>query len=418
MSSKLVPPHGGGSLKLLLLTGDAHKEELKKAKELKKIPLTSRETGDLIFMGIGGFTPLTGFMGKTDWKSVCSDMKMPSMNGLFWPIPVTLSADKDVADSIEIGEEISLWSDEFDEIMGTMKVEEKYTIDKEFECQNVYTTTDLEHPGVKMVMDQKEVNLAGPVKVLSEGTFPTEFEGIYLRPADVRAEFDKRGWRTVAALQLRNPMHRSHEYLAKIAGEVSDGIFIHQLVGKLKPGDIPADVRVDCINTLVDNYFVKDNVFAGGYPLDMRYAGPREGLLHALFRQNFGCSHMIIGRDHAGVGDYYGPFDAQDIFHDLWDGALTCKNLNIDWTFWCYKCNGMASMKTCPHTEKGERLFLSGTKLRKLLSEGMADEVPSEFSRPEVLKILVEYYAGLTEKVEVKEHRGSTGMDSKDAHKK
>ncbi len=416
MASNLVPPHGGDELVILLLEGEEHAAEVKKAEGLKKVPMTSRETGDLIFMGIGGLTPLKGFMGKEDWEHVCSEMKMPTYDGLFWPIPVTLSVDKDLADQLQEGEEVALWSDEFNEIMGTMKVEEKYEIDKEFECKHVYTTTDLEHPGVAMVMGQKEVNLAGPVKVLSEGNFPTEFAGIYKRPAEVRAEFDKRGWSRVAALQLRNPMHRSHEYLAKIAGEVSDGIFIHQLVGKLKPGDIPADVRVKCIDTLVENYFVSDNVATGGYPLDMRYAGPREGLLHALFRQNFGCSHMIIGRDHAGVGDYYGPFDAQNIFDELWEGALICKNLNIDWTFWCYKCGGMVSMKTCPHS-KEDRLFLSGTKLRKMLSEGQADEIPKEFSRPEVLEILVEYYSGLKEKVEIKEHRASTGMDNKDVKK-
>lgn len=416
MASKLVPPHGSDELVILLLEGKEREEGLKKAAELKKVSMTSRETGDLIFMGIGGFTPLRGFMGKEDWEKVCSEMKMPSYGGTFWPIPITLSVDKDLADSIEIGEEVALWSDEFNEIMGTLKVEEKYAIDKEFECKHVYTTTDQEHPGVKMVMDQKDINLAGPVKVFSEGTFPTEFAGIYQRPAESRAEFDKRGWKTVAALQLRNPMHRSHEFLAKIAQEVSDGLYIHQLVGKLKPGDIPADVRVKCINTLTDLYFVKERVYTGGYPLDMRYAGPREALLHALFRQNFGCSHMIIGRDHAGVGDYYGPFDAQDIFDSLWEGALKTQPLKIDWTFYCYKCGGMASMKTCPHG-KEDRLFLSGTKLRKLLSEGKIDEIPKEFSRPEVLDILVKYYASLTEKVEIKEHRASTGMDSTDAHK-
>jgi len=259
-----------------------------------------------------------------------------------------------------------------------------------------------------MVMAQKAWNIAGPVKVLSESYFPKEFGDIYMTPTQSRKVFEERGMTTVAALQLRNPMHRSHEYLAKIAAEVSDGIFIHQLVGKLKPGDIPADVRVNCINTLVENYFVKERVLCGGYPLDMRYAGPREGLLHAVFRQNFGCTHMIIGRDHAGVGDYYGPFDAQEIFFKLWPGALECKMLPIDWTFWCYKCGGMASMKTCPHG-KEDRLFLSGTALRKALSE--AGDVPAEFSRPEVLKILREYYASIKEedKVEVKMHGAATG---------
>lgn len=404
--AKLISPHGSPELITLLLQGEELENEKKKAATLKKINITSRETGDLIMLGIGGFTPLTGFMGYDDWKSVCGEMKMPSKNGLFWPIPITLSTDLATADSIAIGEEIALYSDEYDEIMATMKVEEKYKIDKEYECKCVFKTNDPEHPGVKMVMEQADVNLAGPVKVLSEATFPAEFKGVYQRPAESRKMFEERGWKTIAALQLRNPMHRSHEYLAKIALEVSDGLYIHQLVGKLKPGDIPADVRVKCIDVLVEHYFVKNTVIQGGYPLDMRYAGPREALLHALFRQNFGCTHMIIGRDHAGVGNYYGPFEAQDIFDELWDGALLCKPLKIDWTFWCYKCGGMASMKTCPHT-KEDRLLLSGTMLRKALSEG--GEVPAEFSRPEVLAILREYYSALEEKVEIKLHRAATG---------
>ncbi len=403
-ASKLISPHGSATLKVLLLEGKEKDEELKKAEGLPKVTVTSRETGDLIMLGIGGFTPLDGFMGKDDWKGVCEEMKMT--NGIFWPIPITLSHDE----QLEPGTEIALVADETGETMATMKVTESYQIDKEFECKHVFTTTDSAHPGVQMVMAQKDWNIAGPVKVLSESTFPTEFKGIYQRPTESRRIFEEKGWKTIAALQLRNPMHRSHEYLAKIAIEVSDGLYIHQLVGKLKPGDIPADVRVNCINTLVDNYFDRDRVVAGGYPLDMRYAGPREGLLHGVFRQNFGCSHMIIGRDHAGVGDYYGPFDAQDIYHSLWEGALECKMLPIDWTFWCFKCGGMASMKTCPHG-KDDRLFLSGTALRKSLSE--AGEIPAEFSRPEVLVILREYYSGLTEKVDVKLHGHATGEAKK-----
>ena len=404
--AKLISPHGSPELIILLLEGKALEDEKKKAASLPKINISSRESGDLIMLGIGGFTPLTGFMGYEDWKSVCSDMKMPSKKGLFWPIPVTLSTDKATADKLNIGDEVALYSEEYGDIMATMKIEEKYKIDKEFECKSVYKTTDPEHPGVKMVMDQAEINLAGPVKVLSEGPFPVQFKGVYQTPAESRKIFADKGWKTIAALQLRNPMHRSHEYLAKIALEVSDGLYIHQLVGKLKAGDIPADVRVKCIDKLVEFYFVKDSAIQGGYPLDMRYAGPREALLHALFRQNYGCTHMIIGRDHAGVGNYYGPFEAQDIFDELWDGALLCKPLKIDWTFWCYKCGGMASMKTCPHG-KDDRLLLSGTMLRKSLSEGL--NVPAEFSRPEVLEILREYYSGLDEKVEVKLHKAATG---------
>ncbi|TKJ40786.1 sulfate adenylyltransferase [candidate division LCP-89 bacterium B3_LCP] len=410
-TNKLIPPHGADELKILLLEGAQRAEELKRAETLPKVMISSREVGDLIMLGIGGFTPLSGFMGEADWKSVCADMKMS--NGIFWPIPITLSTDKDVADGISIGSDVALVNSEDNEIMGTMTVNEKYSIDKEFECRNVFTTTDTEHPGVKMVMNQKDVNLGGPVKVLSEGIFPTEFKGLYQRPAESRKMFAEKGWKNIAALQLRNPMHRSHEYLAKIALEVGDGLYIHQLIGGLKPGDIPADVRVKCIQTLVDNYFISDRVIQGGYPLDMRYAGPREALLHAVFRQNFGCTHLIVGRDHAGVGEYYGPFDAQEIFYKLWDGALELKPLPIDWTFWCYKCNGMASMKTCPHTEKGDRLFLSGTMLRSLLSENKIDEIPAEFSRPEVLKHLVEYYASLEEKVEVKVHGYATGETKK-----
>ncbi len=401
----LVNPHGKEKkLKPLLLTGKELEEEKQKAAKLKKINISSRESGDLIMLGIGGFTPLTGFMGQADWKGVCSEFKMA--DGTFWPIPITVSASKADADSIKEGEEIALFSDEYNEFMATMKVTEKYTIDKEFECKNIYKTTDLEHPGVKMVMEQAEVNLAGPVKVLSQGGFPQQYPGLFLTPAETRKMFEEKGWSRVAALQLRNPMHRSHEYLAKIAIEICDGVLIHQLLGKLKPGDIPAEVRVRAINKLVELYFVPNTCIQAGYPLDMRYAGPREALLHALFRQNYGCSDMIIGRDHAGVGEYYGPFDAQNIFDEIPKDALETKPLKIDWTFYCKKCDGMASMRTCPHG-KDDRVLLSGTKLRKMLSEG--EEVSSQFSRPEVVEILKEYYQGLTEKVEIKLHKYSEG---------
>ncbi len=402
----LVNPHGKEKkLNPLLLEGDELKEEMGKAKDLTHIRMTSREVGDLIMMGIGGFTPLEGFMGYDDWKGVCDEYKMA--DGTFWPIPITLSTTKGQANSIKEGEEVTLVDEDSGEIMGTMKVTEKYTIDKEHECKQVFKTTDTEHPGVAKVMAQADVNLAGPVKVLSEGIFPKEFKGVYMRPDETRRVFEEKGWTTVAAFQTRNPMHRSHEYLAKIAIEICDGVFIHMLLGKLKPGDIPADVRGKAIETLIENYFVKDTIMVGGYPLDMRYAGPREALLHALFRQNFGCSHLIVGRDHAGVGDYYGPFDAHRIFDEIPEDALETQPLKIDWTFWCNKCDQMASMKTCPHS-KEDRLILSGTKLRKMLSEGEA--VSDKFSRTEVLEILRGYYEGLTEKVEIKMHKYAEGM--------
>jgi sulfate adenylyltransferase len=416
--SKLVPPHGSPQLKPLLLEPEARKVEIQRAGKMKKVPITSRETGDLIMMGIGAFTPLDGFMGRDDWEGCCERFALPSKKGLFWPIPITLSTSEGLAKSLGTGEEVALWDTETDALIGTMKVTEQYRIDKEHECQEVFKTTDPAHPGVQKVMEQGPVNLAGPVKVVSESFFPTEFEGIYQTPAQARKLFEQRAWRTVAALQLRNPMHNSHAYLAWIAIEVCDGVYVHQLLGKLKPGDIPADVRVRAIDALVNKYFRKDRVIQGGYPMEMRYAGPREALLHAVFRQNYGCSHLIVGRDHAGVGNYYGPFDAQTIFHEVPAGALAIQPLCMDWTFYCYECGSMASMKTCPHESKaviddegkykgGGRLLLSGTLLRKLMSEGKP--VPAEFSKPEVIAILKEYYDKLEHKVEVKLHGHATG---------
>ena len=395
--SKLVNPHGGGDLKPLLLEGKALKTELERAKSLKQVKISSREVGDVIMMGIGGFTPLDGFMTHADWEGVCDGYKMTS--GLFWPIPITLSCSKD--DDVSEGDDVALVNGETGEIMATMAISEKYTIDKAHECMQVYKTTDMEHPGVKMVMEQGDFNLAGPIKVLSQGGFPEAYGDQFMTPAQTRAEFEKRGWSTVAAFQTRNPMHRSHEYLAKIAIETLDGVLIHSLLGKLKPGDIPADVRSNAIGTLIEKYFADNTVIQAGYPLDMRYAGPREALLHALFRQNYGCSDQIVGRDHAGVGDYYGPFDAHHIFDEIPADSLETQALKIDWTFWCNKCDGMSSMKTCPH-EGSDRILLSGTKLRKALSEG--EEVSDKFSRPEVLEILRAYYGSIKEedKVEIK----------------
>lgn len=380
-----------------MLEADALIAESKHAQTLPKINISSRESGDLIMLGIGGFTPLDGFMSKADWQGVCDNMHTSS--GLFWPIPITLSTDTVSAEAIGVGSEVGLYDSESGQLIATMRVDEKYTIDKAHECSTVYKTTDAEHPGVAMVMAQGDVNLAGPVKVLSRGGFPETYGKLFKTPAETRAEFAEMGWSRIAAFQTRNPMHRSHEYLAKIAIEICDGVLIHSLLGKLKAGDIPADVRSESIASLCKNHFVENTVMQAGYPLDMRYAGPREALLHALFRQNYGCSHLIVGRDHAGVGDYYGPFDAHHIFDEIPEGALETQPLRIDWTFWCYKCGGMASMKTCPH-EAEDRLLLSGTKLRKMLSEG--EDPPPEFSRPEVVAILQKYYASLSDKQNVK----------------
>jgi len=382
-----------------MLSDEALAAECERARSLRTVQVSSREKGDLVMLGIGGFTPLEGFMTRADWAGVCDDYRTAA--GLFWPIPITLSVDAPTAESIRISDSIALTDPETDEPLATMRVIEKYTIDKPRECTSVFHTADAEHPGVGMVMQQPEVNLAGPVKVLSDGGFKAKYGALFMTPAETRAEFQRLGWSRVAAFQTRNPMHRSHEYLVKVAIEVCDGVLVHSLLGHLKPGDIPALVRTRAIAALIDQYFRPGTVLQAGYPLDMRYAGPREALLHALFRQNYGCSHLIVGRDHAGVGSYYGPFDAHHVFDEIPADALVTRPLKIDWTFWCYQCGGMASGRTCPHAD-AERLLVSGTKLRKWLSEG--SPVPAEFSRPEVLEILRAYYASLdaSENVEVK----------------
>ncbi|HJY75031.1 MAG TPA: sulfate adenylyltransferase [Burkholderiales bacterium] len=383
----LVAPHGGGGLEPLALTGEALAAERSRAKSLRSIRISSREKGDLVMLGIGGFTPLEGFMTRADWQGVCESYRTAA--GLFWPIPITLSTDDD---SIKTGDEIALADPESGAPLATMRVSEKYTIDKARECSSVFRTTDAAHPGVAMVMQQPKLNLAGPVKLLSDGGFKARYGALFMTPAETRAQFERLGWTRIAAFQTRNPMHRSHEYLAKVAIEVCDGVLVHSLLGALKAGDIPAEVRTRAIAALIEKYFRPGTVIHAGYPLDMRYAGPREALLHALFRQNYGCSHLIVGRDHAGVGKFYGPFDAHRIFDQIPPGSLETRPLKMDVTFWCYRCGGMASGRTCPHGD-GDRLQVSGTQLRKWLEEGA--EVPAEFSRPEVLEILRRYYAGL-----------------------
>ena len=388
--SKLVLPHGKGKLKPLLSGSDQRKEAIKKANTLKKVPMSTREISDVLMFSMGAYTPLDGFMNQSDWNKTCTDMKL--QNDLFWPIPVTLSVDTDFSNSINLADEIALCNAETGEIYAIMKVTDKYSPDKQFETKNVFATNDQNHPGVKKVFLQPSINLGGPVTVINEGSFPGLYEGLYLRPKDARSKFDSLGWAEVSAFQTRNPMHRSHEHLVKIAAEVTDGVFIHQVLGKLKPGDIPAKIRTKAIQVMIDNYFKPNNIIQAGYPIEMRYAGPREALFHALIRQNFGCSHLIVGRDHAGVGDYYGPFDAQNIFDQLWDDALLTKPLKIDITFFCTKCYGMATGKTCPH-DKSHHINVSGTEQREMLSKG--SPIPPEFSRPEVVEVLRSYYASL-----------------------
>ena len=385
----LVLPHGGGPLEPRLAPESERAKLLSSAEKLVQVPMTSRETADLVLLGTGAYTPLAGFMNEADWHGVATETKLS--DGTFWPIPITLSSDEGVAGGIKVGDEVALADGESGEILATMTVEEKYRPNHSFESEHVFGTVDMDHPGVAKVLHQPPINLSGPVTVLAEGPYRQHYRELCFTPEESRAQFVDLGWSTVAAFQTRNPMHRSHEQLVKTAVEITDGVFIHQVLGKLKEGDIPAEVRVKCIDAMIHNYFIDGTVIQAGLPLEMRYAGPREALLHGVIRQNFGCSHLIVGRDHAGVGKYYGPFDAQHAFEQLWDGALAIQPLKFHVTFFCKKCHGMASAKTCPH-EPEHRVDISGTMQREMLAAG--ESIPPEFSRPEVVSILQEFYAG------------------------
>lgn len=387
--SKLVPPHGG-KLTPVLLPVEQREEAKAKAQTLPAIRMSSREASDLLMIGMGAFSPLTGFMNKEDYESVVSTKHLA--DGLAWPIPITLSVTKDVAATLKEGMEVALVDDETDTYVGILTVGDKYEYDKTKECKEVFFTDDMEHPGVQKVMGQGEVNVGGNVVTFSQMGYATKYAGYYATPAETRALFDEKGWRTVAAFQTRNPLHRSHEFLCKIGNEVCDGLLIHPIVGKLKPGDIPAEVRLECYKVLLENYFNQNNAVMRVYPMEMRYAGPSEGILHAIFRQNFGCSHILVGRDHAGVGSYYTAYQAQELFDEFKPGEIICQPIKVTSSFHCFKCDGMTTEKTCPHT-KEDQLNISGTKLRGMLAAG--ELPPAEFSRPEVLKILMQYYQSL-----------------------
>jgi len=388
--ANLVPPHGGRLLPLFV-AGEERQEGLEEAKIVPRVRLSSKEASDLIMLAMGAFSPLDGFLKKQDYESVVAGMRLK--NGLVWPIPITLSISKEKAAEIKEGQRIALMNSGNDEIMASMLVEEKYSYDRRIEALEIFGTDDERHPGVEKVYEQGDVHLGGAVSAFSEGEYAERFPE-FAQPAETRAIFADKGWTTVAAFQTRNPMHRSHEYLTKIALEICDGLLIHPIVGRLKVGDIPAEVRMECYKILLDNYYPKDRVVLKVYPMEMRYAGPREAILHAIIRQNYGCSHLIVGRDHAGVGDYYGPFDAQKIFDQLNPGDLHIQALKLDVAFWCNKCGSMASFKTCPHSDK-DHLLISGTKLREMLSRG--ESPPEQFSRREVLDVLVRYYRNESE---------------------
>jgi sulfate adenylyltransferase len=377
----LGAPHGGKLINREV-TGDEAGEFTARARSLPAVRLNSRALSDLELLAIGGFSPLTGFMSKADYQSVVKDMHLA--NGLPWSLPVTLATAKDEAASFKDGQQIAL-ADEAGEPLAILEVAERYSYDKQNEAQNCYRTTDEAHPGVAAVYAQGDVLLAGDVTVFRRP--PAPFSDFRLTPAQTRAAFAERGWRTVVGFQTRNPVHRAHEYIQKCALEIVDGLLLHPLVGDTKGDDIPADVRMHCYQVLLEDYYPADRVLLSVLPAAMRYAGPREAIFHAIMRKNYGCTHFIVGRDHAGVGNYYGTYDAQLIFNEVDAEKLGIVPLMFEHTFYCRACEAMASTKTCPHGDD-QRVTLSGTKVREMLAAGQ--EPPHEFSRPEVARVLID----------------------------
>ena len=380
MSTDLIAPHGG-ELVNRLATSEEKQEFLTQADSLPRVQLDKRATSDLVMIAIGGFSPISGFMGESDYLGVVKDMRLS--NGLPWSVPVTLSVTSEVAEPLEIDSLVRL-DDPDGKFVGVLQLSEKYSYDKKLEAENVYRTTEDKHPGVKVVYDQGEINLAGLVWLLERQEHP-QFPEYQIDPAASRAMFQERGWKTVVGFQTRNPIHRAHEYIIKCALEIVDGLFLHPLVGATKSDDIPADVRMRCYEIMMENYFPEDRVILAINPSAMRYAGPREAIFHALIRKNYGCTHFIVGRDHAGVGDYYGTYDAQEIFTQFEPEELGITPLKFEHAFYCTRTEQMATAKTSPAT-KEERIHLSGTKVRAMLREGKTP--PPQFSRPKVAEEL------------------------------
>jgi sulfate adenylyltransferase len=346
------------------------------------LTLSERHTADFEMIANGGFAPLGGFQGSADWERVCAEMRTAA--GEYWPIPITLASDLDCA----VGDVVSLASDE-GKPLGRLTVEEIFERDAKREAEQVYGTADEAHPGVAAIFEEGARCLAGPIEADALPDHEDAFMRRYLTPEESRRTFAERGWKRIVAFQTRNPIHRAHEYLTKAALETTDGLFIHPLIGKTKAGDIPAGVRMRCYEVLMENYYPGDRVILGVFPSKMHYAGPREAILHAIARRNYGATHFIVGRDHAGVGDYYGTYDAQKIFDEIDTEELGIEPLFFEHSFWCDECEGMASGKTCPHGSDAH-VFLSGTKVREMLGNG--ERPPQEFSRNEVADILIDAY--------------------------
>ncbi|MFN8373187.1 MAG: sulfate adenylyltransferase [Anaerolineae bacterium] len=382
MASKLIKPHGG-TLVNRVLAGEAREEALERAAALTQVPLNDLNLADLEMIANGALSPLTGYMGREDYESVVHNMRLA--NGLPWSIPVTLAVTSELAAAIREGQEVALVED--GSILAILEVQQKYTYNKEVEAEKVYRTTETAHPGVARLYKQGDVLLAGPIHLIN---YPqrthNEFPDLRYTPEQTRAIFSERGWRRVVGFQTRNPIHRAHEYIQKTALEIVDGLLLHPLVGETKSDDIPADVRVESYRAILASYYPADRVLLGVFPAAMRYAGPREAIFHAIARKNYGCSHFIVGRDHAGVGKYYGSYDAHYIFDEFEPEEIGITPLFFEHTFYCKKCAAVVSLKTCPH-DKSDHLSLSGTQVREMLSRG--ELLPVEFTRPEVSRILM-----------------------------
>ena len=381
MTDSLIAPHGG-ELILNMASATEQAALLEQAQTFLQVTIGSRQLADLEMLAIGAYSPLRGFMTQADYLGVVNTMHLS--NGLPWSIPITLSTSEEQAQNLTLGSQIALVNAQ-GTVQAVLTLEEKYTYDKHLEARQVYRTEDEAHPGVNVLYQQGAVLLGGPVRVLT--LQPQQFAQYRFTPTQSRALFAERGWKRVVGFQTRNPVHRAHEYIQKCAMETVDGLFLHPLVGDTKGDDIPADVRMRCYEVLLENYYPADRVILGVLPAAMRYAGPREAIFHALMRKNYGCSHFIVGRDHAGVGNYYGTYDAHYIFAEFDPAALGITPMFFDHTFFCRTCDAMASKKTCPHSSD-QHVTLSGTKVRQMLQSGQIP--PREFSRPEVAQVLIE----------------------------
>lgn len=378
----LIPPHGGKLVNLIV--DDATRAQLARdAEKLPRIALPEREQCDLELLAIGAMSPLTTFMSERDFHRVCDEMRLAS--GLPWSVPITCSVDPQTAETLPKGGKVAL-TDDKNRVLAVMQIEEKYRHEKKKECESVYKTAETAHPGVAVTMSQGDVCLSGPLQVLTP-RHDAAWTQYRLTPTQTRAEFANRGWRTAVAFQTRNPIHRAHEYITKCALEICDGLMVHPLVGQTQKGDIPAETRMKCYEVLLANYYSAKNTMLAVWPAAMRYAGPREAIIHALIRKNYGVTHFIVGRDHAGVGNYYGTYDAQKLFDEFDPAEIGITPLKFENSFWCKHSGAMATDKTS-NSKPEDRVSLSGTAVRDMLAKGQRP--PVEFTRPEIADILIE----------------------------